>query len=116
MDIGLLPNDTIRLFVRGMDQYDPRFGAAFHDGSWNEAFDHAEALAAISCPVLLMQADFSVLPDGTLNGAMTQEKADKAASLLADGQYRKVDATQVVHLDQPALYVDQLQEFFLRTT
>jgi pimeloyl-ACP methyl ester carboxylesterase len=112
VDIGFLPNDTVRLFVRGMDQYDPRFGAAFHDGSWNTGFDHAEALAKISCPALLLHANFDFLPDGTLNGAMTQEDADKAVSLLADGTYRRVDATHVVHLDKPALFVDVLREFF----
>jgi pimeloyl-ACP methyl ester carboxylesterase len=113
VDIGLLPNDTVRLFLRGMDQYDPRFGAAFHDGSWNAGFDHGEALAKISCPVLLMHATFSVLEDGTLNGAMTQEEADKVVSLLADCDYRKVDATHVVHLDKPDLFIDHLGEFFL---
>jgi pimeloyl-ACP methyl ester carboxylesterase len=115
VDIGLLPNDTVRLFVRGMDQYDPRFGAAFHDGTWNLDFDHAEALAKISCPVLLLQANFSFLPDGTLNGAMTQEDADKAFSLLENGIYRKVDATHVVHLDKPDLFVGVLHDFFLQS-
>jgi pimeloyl-ACP methyl ester carboxylesterase len=114
VDIGLLPNDTVRLFLRGMDQYDPRFGAAFHDGSWNAGFDHAEALAKISCPVLLVHANFSVLADGTLNGAMTQEDADKAVSLLANCQYRKVDATHVVHLDDPDLFIELLHDFFLQ--
>ena len=61
-----------------------------------------------------MHADFSFLPDGTLNGAMTQQDADKAVSLLADGTYRKVDATHVVHLDKPDLYIDVLHDFFLQ--
>ena len=113
VDIGLLSNDTVRLFVRGMDQYDPRFGAAFHDGSWNADFDHAEALAKISCPALLVHANFSVLADGTLNGAMTQEDADRAISLLVNGSYRKVDATHVVHLANPGLYIDLVDDFFL---
>jgi pimeloyl-ACP methyl ester carboxylesterase len=114
VDIGLVRNDTVRLFLRGMDQYDPRFGAAFHDGTWNAGFDHAETLAKISCPALLLHADFSFLPDGTLNGAMTQDDADKAVSLLADGTYRKVDATHVVHLAKPDLFVDVLHDFFLQ--
>jgi pimeloyl-ACP methyl ester carboxylesterase len=114
VDIGLLPNDTVRLFVRGMDQYDPRFGAAFYDGTWNAGFDHAEHLAKISCPALLLHANFSFLPDGTLNGAMTQEDADKAMSLLPNGTYRRVDATHVVHLDKPDLFVDVLSDFFLQ--
>jgi len=96
-----------------MDQYDPRFGAAFHDGTWNTDFDHAQTLAKISCPALLMHANFSVLRDGTLNGAMTQQDADKAAALLTNGTYRKVDATHVVHLADPALYIDLLHDFFL---
>jgi len=113
VELGLLPNDTVRLFIRGMDQFDPRFGAAFHDGSWNAGFDHAETLAKIDCPALLLQADFSFLPDGTLNGAMRQEDADHAMSLLPDGTYRRVDATHVVHLAAPELYVRTLEEWFL---
>jgi pimeloyl-ACP methyl ester carboxylesterase len=113
VDVGLLPDDTVRLFVRGLDQFDPRFGAAFHDGSWHEGFDHAEALARITCPALLVQAQFTVRPDGILNGAMTQEDADRAMSLLPNGTYRRVDATHVVHLAAPELYVDLLQNFFL---
>jgi pimeloyl-ACP methyl ester carboxylesterase len=112
-EIGFLRNDTVRLFLRGMDQYDPRFGAAFHDGTWNAGFGHAEALAKIACPVLLVHARFTVLPDGTLNGAMSQEDADRAMCLLASGTYRKVDATHVVHLADPHRYTDLLEGFFL---
>jgi pimeloyl-ACP methyl ester carboxylesterase len=112
-EIGLVRNDTIRLLLRGLDQYDPRFGAAFHDGSWNEGFDHAAALQKIACPTLLMQANTSTLADGTLAGAMTQEDADKAASLLEHGSYLKIEASHVVNLDKPAEFVATLERFFL---
>ena len=92
----------------------PAVGYCAFDGTWNAGFDHAEALAKISCRTLLMHADFSFLPDGTLNGAMTQQDADKAVSLLANGTYRKVNATHVVHLDKPDLYIDVLHDFFLQ--
>lgn len=113
VDVGLLPDDTVRLFVRGMDQFDPRFGAAFHEGTWNAGFDHAAALAAVACPALLLQAEFSIRPDGILNGAMTQQDAERAMSLLPHGTYRKLDATHVVHLADPTLYVRLLEDFFL---
>ena len=48
------------MLVRGMEYYDPRFGAAFHDGSWNADFDHADALGKIKCPVLLIHANFEI--------------------------------------------------------
>jgi pimeloyl-ACP methyl ester carboxylesterase len=99
-----LPNDTVRLFLRGMDQFDPRFGAAFHDGSWHEGFDHAETLARITCPTLLVQANFTIMPDGTLNGAMTDDDAARATSLLPNGTFHRIDATHVVHLAAPETF------------
>ena len=113
VDIGLLGNDTVRMLIRGLDQYDPRFGAAFYDGSWNAGFDHAEALKKITCPTLLMQANFSTLADGTLDGAMSKDDAERAMSLLPHGKYVRIDASHVVNLDKPAAFVKILEEFFL---
>ncbi|GLY28783.1 alpha/beta hydrolase [Kineosporia sp. NBRC 101731] len=113
VEIRFLPDDTTRLFVRGMDQFDPRFGAAFHDGTWNAGFDHAQALRTITCPVLLLQAETSTLADGTLNGAMTTQDGQRAASLLTHGTYRTIDATHVVHLDQPSAFTQLLEDFFV---
>jgi pimeloyl-ACP methyl ester carboxylesterase len=113
VEIGLLPNDTVRQFVRGLDQFDARFGAAFYDGSWNEGFDHAAALQKITCPVLLLHAHTEVRADGTLHGAMSQQEADRAMSLLPHGRYVKTDATHVVHLADPRGFTAVLENFFL---
>ncbi|WP_221328222.1 alpha/beta fold hydrolase [Actinoplanes sp. L3-i22] len=111
VEIGLLPNDTVRQFLRGLDQFDPRFGAAFHDGSWHAGFDHASALGRVGCPALLIQANFSVLADGTLDGAMTGDDAARALALLRRGTYRRIDATHVVHLDKPQDFVRMVTGF-----
>lgn len=111
-EIGLIGNDTVRLLIRGLDSYDPRFGAAFYDGSWNEGFDHAEALARIECPTLLIQANYSTTPDGTLDGAMSGEDASRALSLLRHGSYERVDASHVVHLDKPAIFLRLVETFY----
>ncbi|WP_260926709.1 alpha/beta fold hydrolase [Novosphingobium sp. 9] len=113
VEIGLLKNDTVRMLVRGLDQYDPRFGAAFYDGTWNAGFDHAAALARIECPVLLLQANFRMLPDGTLDGAMDADDAKRAMALLKHGTYRRIDATHVVNLDRPDDFVKIAEGFFL---
>jgi len=112
VEIGLLRNDTVRQFIRGLDQYDPRFGAAFYDGTWNEGFDHAETLQRILCPVLLLQANFEVRADGILDGAMSQEDADRAMLLLHNGTYQKIDASHVVHLNKPGEFTKTLTDFF----
>lgn len=113
LELNFLKNDTVRLFLRGMDQYDPRFGAAFHDGTWNEGFDHDEALSRIQARTLLLQADTRFLDDGTLNGAMTRQDAERAATLLPHGSLRRIDSEHVVHLDQPQQFVLLLERFFL---
>jgi pimeloyl-ACP methyl ester carboxylesterase len=114
VELSIVQDDTIRMMLRGLDyQYDPRFGSAFYDGTWNAGFDHATALAAISCPVLLMQANTSTLADGTLDGAMTADQAAQAMALLNNGTYLKVDAGHVVNLSNPTAYLAALQGFFV---
>ena len=113
VEIGLLKNDTVRQLLRGLDEYDPRFGAAFYDGTWNTGFDHAQALRQITCPVLLLHADVEVNADGLLVGAMSQGEADRAMSLLGNGTYRNINASHVVHLDQPTEFTKILTDFFL---
>jgi pimeloyl-ACP methyl ester carboxylesterase len=114
VEIGLLKNDTVRLMVRGLDSYDPRFGAAFYDGTWNQGFDHAGALQAIRCPTLLLQAQTHTLADGTLYGAMSPADAQHAMALLQGrGSYQAVDASHVINLDRPDAFVRLLEGFLL---
>jgi pimeloyl-ACP methyl ester carboxylesterase len=112
VEIMFLP-ETVRLMIRGMCYYDPRFGAAFHDGSWNAGFDHAEALKKIKCPVLLLHANFEVTEDGMLNGALSQEEADRIVALAPGAKYQRVDAGHVIHLEKPDEFAEILEGFFL---
>lgn len=112
VELNFLP-DILRLFIRAIDYYDPHFGDAFYDGSWNKDFDHAEALQRIKCPVLLLQANFEILDDGTLNGAMDRKDADRAVSLLADCKYVKINAAHTVHIDKPEEFIKLIKSFFL---
>ncbi len=112
VEIAFVPV-SVQEMLRGLNYYDPHFGAAFHDGTWNEGFDHAQALQKIQCPVLLIQADFGYLEDGTLDGAMSQEMADRAVSLIKDCQYVKVDSGHVTNLEVPDQFIEIIEGFFL---
>lgn len=105
-------NPTVFMLVRGLSSYDPRFGAAFYDGSWNRGFDHAAALAKIQCPVLLMQANWAITEEGLLDGAMTKEQADGAMSKLKYGTYQRVDASHVVNVERPEVWLEAVGNFF----
>ncbi|WP_083979879.1 alpha/beta fold hydrolase [Demequina salsinemoris] len=112
-EIGIIPNETVKLLFQGLEEYDPRFGAAFYEGTWNEGFDHADALAAVECPVLLIHANWSYNDEGLLDGAMDQDDADLAMSYLQDGTYVSVDSDHVVHLEHPDEFVSLVNGFFL---
>lgn len=89
VEIFFLPS-IVRLMIRGMSCYDPHFGAAFHENTWNAGFDHAETLTRIQCPALLLHAKTEIMEDGTLNGAMSQEEADCIVTLIPNCKYLKV--------------------------
>jgi len=112
VEIAFLPI-AVQEMIRGMDYYDPQFGASFHDGTWNEGFDHAETLRKIQCPTLLIQANFEIMEDGTLDGAMTQEQVDRTILLLRECQYVRVDAGHVTNLEVPAQFIQIIEDFFL---
>lgn len=113
LELAFMPA-AVQEMLRGLDMYDPAFGAAFYEGTWNEGFDHSRTLSKIQCPVLLIQADTSFMEDGTLNGAMSVNMANKAMSLLPNGEYVKVEAGHVTNLEVPDRFVSLLTEFFQR--
>lgn len=112
VELRFLPA-MLRMVFRGMSQFDPAFGDAFYNGTWNKDFDHAQALKKIQCPALLLQADFEINDDGILNGAMTQQDADKAISLISNSTYQHIHAQHVVHLDKPGQFIKIMNRFFI---
>ncbi|MER2059642.1 MAG: alpha/beta hydrolase [Niallia sp.] len=112
VSIPFLPA-SVQEMIRGMDYYNPNFGASFHVGTWNEGFDHGEALQKIKCPTLLIHANFDITENGILDGAMSQEQADRAVSLVKDIQYVRVDAAHVTNLEVPDQFVQIVEDFFL---
>ncbi|MDR2266291.1 MAG: alpha/beta hydrolase [Christensenellaceae bacterium] len=103
---------TVQEMLRGLDYYNPRFGLAFYNGTWNMNFSHEEALAQITCPALLLQANYSIREDGILDGAMSQEQAQKAIELLTNGAYQKIDAGHVIHIEEPDKFIEILIQNF----
>ena len=102
---------SVQEMLRGLDMYNPAFGRAFYTGDWNKDFSHEEYLQKIQCPVLLIQADFDYLEDGTLNGAMSKEMAEKACQLIPDCQYIKFDCGHVTNLEAPELFSKTVIDF-----
>lgn len=103
----------MRIFMRGLDVYDPHFGDAFFDGRWNAGVDHAEALQRITAPTLFLHASFTHQEDGTLEGAIDQADADRVMSLLKNGTYERIDAGHTVHIEKPEAFIAVVKRFFV---
>jgi pimeloyl-ACP methyl ester carboxylesterase len=108
--IFYLPPSITNIF-RGLDNYDPRFGETFYDASWNENYDHAETLAKITCPSVLIHTNWSYDSDGILLAAMSGEDAQKAHELIPDNVLINVDSGHDVHFEKPKEFTQIMIDF-----
>ncbi len=98
-----------RDWTRGMyfmDDYDPRFGEAFYDGSWMAGIDQEAMLRAISCPVVYLKAITRYGDDGVLYAATTDEGASRVRECLATCEYAEFDSGHDIHVERPKDFVD----------
>ena len=114
------PDEAVKIYYmppimneifRGLNTYDPRFGDTFYTNSWNTGFDHAETLANIQVPAVLIHTNWSYNADGILMAAMDDKDAERARSLINDVQFFKVDSGHGFHFEKPAEFIQILLDF-----
>ena len=103
VDIPWLPLH-VRLFVRGMSEYDVDFTRACVDGRICD-MDHAACLAAVRCPMMLIQASSFRHPKLGLVGAMDDDDVKRAQQILPALLVEQLTITHVVHAAAPKKYV-----------
>ena len=103
VDIPWLPMQ-VRLFVRGLSEYDVDFTRACTDGRLYD-MDHAACLAALRCPMVLIQAMSFRHPELGLVGAMGDDDVDRAVAAQPRVIVERWPVTHVVHLAEPRKYV-----------
>jgi pimeloyl-ACP methyl ester carboxylesterase len=112
VDIPWLPLQ-VRLFVRGLSEYDVDFTRACTDGRLCD-MDQGEALRAVKCPALLIQADSFRHPRLGLVGAMGEEDVARAKQELPSLEVERWHSAHVVHLAAPRRYVAALERLVAR--
>ncbi len=103
VDLWWLPLQ-VRLFVRGLSEYDVDFTRACVDGRMYD-FDHAQALGRVRCPMILAQAASFVHPELGLVGAMADQDVARAQQVLPSLQLERLNAPHVVHIAKPRRFV-----------
>ena len=102
--------------MRALGRYDPRFGETFYTGTWDEGWDHAETLSRIAVPTTLVHTKVEVGPDGILRGAMSNEEADRAFSLLTNAEFYRSETSHGFHDEAPKDYIRLIDELAARAS
>ena len=98
-----------RSWTRGMyfmDDYDPRFGDAFYDGSWMAGIDQEAMLQAIECPTVFVKTTTDYGDDGVLYAATTDQDAARVRECLAECDYVELKSGHDIHVEHPAVFID----------
>ena len=101
----------VRLFVKGLSEYDPEFTRAFLDGGPGEGFSHEEALKRVKCPLLLLQAHSFRHPTLGLVGAMDDADVRRVLSLVPHAEHVHLAAAHQIHVDQPERFIAEVVRF-----
>ena len=98
-----------RAWTRGMyfmDDYDPRFGEAFYDGSWMDGIDQKAMLRSVECPVMFLKTTTRYGDDGVLYAATTDDDAARVRECLADCAYIEIDSGHDIHVEHPDVFFE----------
>lgn len=89
--------------------YDPHFGQAFHDGTWNDGFDQAATLAGIQVPTVYLHAPPSYGDDGVMQGAASEDEVARVMANLQHGRLVTFDSGHNIHGEDPAGFIRELR-------
>lgn len=98
-----------RSWTRGMyfmDDYDPRFGDAFYDGSWMDGIGQEPMLRQVECPVVYLKAAISYGNDGVLYAATSDDDAARVRECLASCDYMEVDSGHDIHVERSDVFFE----------
>ena len=97
-----------RAWTRGMyfmDDYDPRFGDAFYDGSWMAGIDQEALLNQIECPVVYLKAKTNYGDDGVLYAATTDEDAARVERAISNCETIEIESGHDIHVEHPDVFI-----------
>ena len=77
--------------------FDPDFARAFVDGRFYGNFSHAEALRKVTCPIMVMHANWLRLKDYGLIGALDDADVQRIIQLAPQTVVRRFRANHVIH-------------------
>ncbi len=100
VDLAFLPRET-RMMIKSLSEYDPDFTRAYVEGRACMGFNHAEALASVKCPLLVIHANWFRHPEYGLVGSMDEKDIGRLRSLAPQAQYKRLSSGHMIHFESP---------------
>ncbi len=92
----------------GLNDYDPNFGEAFYNDSFNRNIDYEKLLSSIDCETIFMKAKTVIGEDGLIQCALTDEDLDKVKSLIKNINVVYFDCGHGIHNEKPKQFIKTL--------
>ena len=109
LDVPILPS-RMRQLLLTFSTFDPDFSRSWVDGRIYEGLNHEEALSWVSCPVLIIHADWYRVEKG-LVGAMDDDDAKHALEIAPHAEYVRLNTRHVTHSGAPEKFIKLLRKF-----
>lgn len=110
IQIAWIPYAWLRMLIY-MDNYDPKFGNTFYDGSWMKAVDQESILKGIKCSVIYLKANTQYGKDGVLYAANTDDDANKVQNLIGNCERINIKSGHDIHFEQPDVFISACKKF-----
>jgi len=89
----------------GLQFYDPRFGEAFYNNSFDGNVDYNELLSKIKCKTLFMKANTTIGENGLLQGALSDADLQLVNARIGNMKIQRFDCGHGIHNERPKQFV-----------
>ena len=89
----------------GLNNYDPYFGEAFYNDSFNYNVDYIELLSKIKCDTLFMKANTTIGENGLVQGALTDEDLEQVNNLIDKMNIEYFDCGHGIHSEKAKQFI-----------
>lgn len=93
---------------KGLQHYDPHFGEAFYNDTFNETVDYRELLSKIKCETLFLKANTTIGKDGLLQGALSDQDLQQVSNLIRNMSIEYFDCGHGIHTEKPKQFINAL--------
>ena len=90
----------------GLNEYDPFFGEAFYNDSFNNDINYNELLSNIKCNTLFMKANTIIGKDGLIQGALAEEDLQQVTTLIRNIKVEYFNCGHGIHTEKPKEFIN----------